>query len=350
MQRVKGAHCEVVQPSIAMHRTVPLGNNGSEIHRAFSLERFHIHNEITIARLPQARILGPSGVIITQDGGVVEESTWGNGWLERDRLFTSWRLPKVQSLEGHYYTIASLFDDGYAHWLLDALPRLFALEHLPVDEMNIIVSRPLNSWQQESLDALGFSNLNLIPLNDSHLQLEALYFPSFVGDPGNPHPWGCQWLRQQLIKNNECGREKRRIYVSRRSAKRRILNEDELEPILQLHGFEIVEPERMNFDDEIRLFSQAEFVIGPHGAGISNILFAPSDCRVLEIFDPRHVKVNNYALANVLHQPYWYLLGKVPDAPTSRHQTSGHDNYCVSVRDFVGVVEALLNSKSSHRA
>ena len=52
--------------------------------RVWSKE-YEVHPELFLAGIPQGRILGPSGVVITPDKRIVEESAWvGDGWLEQD--------------------------------------------------------------------------------------------------------------------------------------------------------------------------------------------------------------------------------------------------------------------------
>ncbi len=344
MERCKGAHYEVFRPTEIVSRPEPRRIGGGAIHPAFTAERYHVHNEVFLARIPGARILGPGGVVITPDGGVVEESTWSYGWLQRDRALTSLRLPDCENLRGIFYTIASLSSEGYWHWISEALPRLFAIEQLPHDEIKIIVLRDLSEWQMESLEALGLSHLQFVPLNRRHLQLEVLFFPSYVGTPGNPHAWGYQWLRRRLLAGVEPQRNDRRLYVTRRRAlRRRVSNEEELEPILSKLGFEIIEAEQLSLRDKARIFSEAEAVVGPHGAGLTNIFLSPPGCRVLEIFDPSHMNVNNYAAAEVLGQEYWYMLGKT-EAKTGVHLVSGHDDIRLPAAEFEQALSAMLRS------
>jgi capsular polysaccharide biosynthesis protein len=105
-------------------------------------------------------------VVIGPGGAIFEESTWAGWWLERDRALASLKLPQVEKLEGSCYTIASLWSEGYWHWMLEALPRLFALEILPIDNVRLIVSDSLNRWRRESLDLIGFGNLEGVPLRN----------------------------------------------------------------------------------------------------------------------------------------------------------------------------------------
>lgn len=339
----KGPHYELHTKGLVVHRRAPQNVSEKNIHTAFSAERFHALNETFVARLPNAQLLGPNGVVITADNRIVEESTWGMGWLEKDRALTSLALPAVTKKRGHYYTIASPQSEGYSHWLLEVLPRLFAFESLPVDEAHLVVSKELNEWQVESLAILGLAQTPRVVLNQSYLQLETLYFPSYVGDPGNPHPWGCQWLRKRFLENCLPHSRKRRLYITRRHAiRRRVINESELEPILRDKGFELIETEFLSFREKADLFNQAEAVVGPHGAGLTTILFAPQGCKVLEMFDPNHMNVNYYSLADVLQQEYWYIVGRAAETAGAQHRMSGHDDIYISPSAFAKSLAAML--------
>jgi capsular polysaccharide biosynthesis protein len=343
--RCKGPTYELIsEPEVVVRRAPKTVHPGATDH-GFSLERYHLHNETYLARIPGARILGPGAIVITPDGCALEESTWGESWLDKDRAMTSWKLPKPEMLTGSYYTIACLSSVGYWHWLLEALPRLYALERLAVDETRVIVSNRLNDWQIETLDILGFGNLEFIPISNRYLELEFLYFPSYIGTPGNPQRWNCQWLRDRFLKDIEPGRNKRRFYITRRAAgRRRVTNESELEPILERFGFEIIETENLSMREKVRMFSEAEMIAGPHGAGLTNILFAPAGCKVLEMFDPQHIKVNYYAESDALDQEYWYLIGQAAGASNLVHGISGHGDIYVSIDDFTNTLSKMLET------
>jgi Glycosyltransferase 61 len=344
LHRCKGPYYEALQGPIAVSRRRPRTVEGTDIHRAFTVERYHAHDEVFLARIPDAHILGPSGVVIAPDGGIVEESTWSWGWLERDRVLVSCKLPRAVRLEGIYYTIASLFSEGYAHWLLDVLPRLYALDRLPTDETRIVVSGPLNKWQRESLAIMGLDLARLVVLGSQHLQVDVLYFPSYFGGPGNPHPLACQWLRDRMLKQLEPRDSGRRLYISRRGARRRVINEHELEPILKDYGFEIIETELMSLQQQILLFGAADVIVGPHGAGMSNILWAPPDCKILELFGANCVRAMYYALADVLNQSYWYLIGDSAESPVDMHQDDGFYDMSVSPTSLAKSLAFILKS------
>jgi capsular polysaccharide biosynthesis protein len=63
--------------------------------------------------------------------------------------------------------------------------------------------------------------------------------------------------------------------VSRRQLDRttRIANEEELLEIAEGFGFAEVMPETLPYSKQLRRFSEAEVVVGPHGSGLANAIF-----------------------------------------------------------------------------
>ncbi|NWG45751.1 MAG: glycosyltransferase family 61 protein [Alphaproteobacteria bacterium] len=101
----------------------------------------------------------------------------------------------------------------------------------------------------------------------------------------------------------------RRLYVSREDTrKRRTRNEAELRARLARHGFEPVLAGQLSFPDQVRAFAGAEFVAGTHGAGLTNILFAPPAMKLLEIFPQNKLRNTYFLLSRSLGQPYAYVV------------------------------------------
>lgn len=307
-------------------------------------QRYHVYGEVFLAGIPNGCVLGPSGVVVTPDGGIVEESAWCDGWLETDRAMTALRLPRPEKLSGHYFFLGGDLIRGYAHWLFDALPRLMMLERLNCDDLKLVVFGDLNKWQEDSLEIMGFDHVQREHLGSRYIECEFLHFPSAVGKPGNTSRLALSFLRDKLMRNQVTGIADKRIYVTRRKAGRRhVVNEEELWPILEAHGFEITETENLSLREQIDLFARAKMVIGPHGAGLSNLAFAPSDCQALELFAPTCLRWMYYYLASARKQKYWYLVGDYAVRAEKYHRDSGFDNLHVDREHFARAVEALVN-------
>jgi hypothetical protein len=63
---------------------------------------------------------------------------------------------------------------------------------------------------------------------------------------------------------------------------RTICNENAVRTWLEERGFQVVRPGEHSLADEIALFSRASVIVGMHGAGLANILFAPQ-ARLVEL-------------------------------------------------------------------
>ena len=61
------------------------------------------------------------------------------------------------------------------------------------------------------------------------------------------------------------------------------LNHAEVVTVLGHHGFVAVEPGELSVREQINLFAGAQAVIGLHGAGMTNIAFAPRGATVIEL-------------------------------------------------------------------
>ena len=91
-------------------------------------------------------------------------------------------------------------------------------------------------------------------------------------------------------------------------------NEAELLPLLHAEGFEILHLEHLSFTEQIRAFSEAAVIMGPHGAGLTNLLFATKQARVIELLPDDSINHCFWMMASALEQRYTYLTGEVKNA------------------------------------
>lgn len=89
-----------------------------------------------------------------------------------------------------------------------------------------------------------------------------------------------------------------RIYASRLGCKRRqLVNESELIQLLQDHGYAIVDCSKESVKAQISLFKNAQYVIAPHGAALTNIAWCQPGTKVLDIMPASHANPCFYDLA-----------------------------------------------------
>ena len=75
------------------------------------------------------------------------------------------------------------------------------------------------------------------------------------------------------------------------------------------HDFEVVAPGTLSLGDQAALFMGAEAIVGPHGAGLANLLFAPRHARVLEILPANMLREHYFLLAMARGLTYRASIG-----------------------------------------
>lgn len=88
-------------------------------------------------------------------------------------------------------------------------------------------------------------------------------------------------------------RPSERLYITRKGVKlRQIINEDEVIELVTSMGFSVLHARWDNHPEQLAAFGGASTIVGVHGAGLTNLLFARPDARILEIFPHDHRKTS----------------------------------------------------------
>ena len=185
---------------------------------------------------------------------------------------------------------ASLLTGGgglsnYAHWLYDVLPRLHLLQRagLTTADARYLVPPIDSEFKQTSLRRLGISPDDCIEVGGPVAIVgETIVASSGHRSHGRVEPWIPEFLRDALLR--ESPRSGLRLYVNRRDTKiRKVLNEAVLESALAERGFRSISAADFDFQEKMDLYSSAEFIVAPHGAGLANVAFCSPGTHVVEI-------------------------------------------------------------------
>jgi capsular polysaccharide biosynthesis protein len=195
--------------------------------------------------------------------------------------------------------LCHVFHHNYAHWLIDCLPFLLPwLEPLQRGRLALLVP-PLNEGQRRTLEILGVPAPAIIEASDLSILCDDAVVPglTLVDAPASgsaitrlPQPGsaGVEVIRtlRAGASPSAAGDRPERIYVTRRGVDsfRTVCNEDEVETAVRRLGFVIVRPQDLSFDDQVAAFSRARIIAGPHGAGLTNCVFAPAGCLVVDVW------------------------------------------------------------------
>lgn len=195
--------------------------------------------------------------------------------------------------------------DNYSHWFTAHLPKIVLLQKYGLaDEILLPRERPTfidDSLRMSGFDPNAFSTFShdevlridrLTLLNTDRFRPELLRLASEAITPPKA---------QKPVA-------KRRVYISREGAtRRRLLNEDDLKPILEHHGFETVRMESLTFKEQVELMQETEVLCALHGAGLTNMMFCQEGTHIVELADLSFPNPNFYAVASAMQHRYWMV-------------------------------------------
>lgn len=198
--------------------------------------------------------------------------------------------------------LSHLHIGNYGHFLIEVLTQLevFCCLNVQFPE-KIIVCGERRGWQIKLLECYGFTEENIEFIGgEVNLYVNRLLIASPIGVSFKE--FNFSWIkrfdhltcfRNRLIKRFSCrfasnAKSAKKIYISRKNYKRSIVNENELIEFLSKSGFMVVDPGEMALEEQIRLFVEANAIIGPYGAAYTNLIFADLDCKMVEIY-PKNI-------------------------------------------------------------
>jgi len=166
---------------------------------------------------------------------------------------------------------------NYYHFVIDYCIRFNSLREEGVidSDTKILFPGPIKKWQREYFHFLEINPDKIILTNKNPIFVKNILVASTRRERFLLSKFACSKFKETMICAAGCEVDysrKKRIYISRQNSSRKILNEDELIHMLRAHDFQIVQCEDLTVVEQICLFSQAEIIIAPHGAGLTNLL------------------------------------------------------------------------------
>ena len=177
------------------------------------------------------------------------------------------------------FVLGSNAANNYYSNLIQFLPRLFFLQNKT--DLKIAIHRN-SSIKFRNFIELILRNKNIkfsfIYLDDGFYKFVDSQIPEFLDLKKS-----IKILKELLIPTISKSKDKK-IYVTREdSTYRKIINEADIMPILRSKGYKVINPQLYQIEEQIRIFSEAEKIIAPHGSNLSNIIFCKEGTNVCEI-------------------------------------------------------------------
>lgn len=210
---------------------------------------------------------------------------------------------------------------NFYHWMIESFPKLHLLQKSGFKVNKYIICNKM-PYQKQLLEIAGIKEEQIIWFDENTLvQADELIVPDIINNFRAFEFRGKLSYNAKYIPNwifdfyNELlylylkESEPQKIFISREKANyRNIENENDLFEMLLTKGFKKVFLEDLSIIEQANLFHNAEFIVSPHGAGLTNLLFCKLNTKVIEIFPPTYLCNNQQLLARALNLDYAYIV------------------------------------------
>lgn len=274
------------------------------------------NSRLLVVRIKDAYVYRDESVVISSDYRLIADlASPPYGQVRSHDVLRRKTFAKSTQFVGTIAPLNGSKYDNFYHWMLETVPRFGLIMRSGVNPEKYLVSSS-KKFQRESLNIMGISLNNTICPKQNHMLLvEDLIAPSFVGLNAEPTAFAVRYLNELFGTFLIDTKPTKRVYISRSDASvRRVVNEIDLIIALNNLRFEAVCLTDLSLIDQARLFSEADLVVGPHGAGMTNVVFMQYNSRGLIEFMPETYELNCFqAICEINGIPYQRMMSRTVD-------------------------------------
>ncbi|MCX8155472.1 MAG: glycosyltransferase family 61 protein [Verrucomicrobiae bacterium] len=258
-----------------------------------------------------ARLVGASLALLNDQKQLCVESVYGPRRAGADPAWWHFVRSRPVTLSGPWTSVVSKWfplnaNPPYAHWLLDALPRLAVLNEFP-PETGILLPALKPRYQVETMQLLGLLD-RCRWTEETHLLVEDYYFSPPTSMVVCYNPYAVQFLRATFLPRVSPAATPKKFFVRRTSYGRNMVNEAEVLQFFADLGWAIVDPAQMSFAGQIQHFAGAEAICAIHGSGTANMVWCRPGCKFLELFADAYLAGDQEWIAQCVEVDYEFLL------------------------------------------
>lgn len=308
----------VVKPAISFDLVRPLGFNDAD-WRVFSDAAVGHIRPSHILDLKGGFVFGPDSWPMTAEGKAVLGM-----WVPQVNIpgddYNIMAIPRydrdararAQHLPGLTVTLNQMGGANYFHFILHCLTRLALIqEEVSLTDVDHFILPPdVKGFMREWLGLAGVPEHKIRPMVKEGYACDRLLVTDNPGPFNIPPPWAVNWLNGLVPIDNETTFPKR-IFVTRNDTSvRRLLNLDEIEPILLERGFEPITLGGRSVVEQASLFHHAEAIAGVHGAALANLVFTRPGTKMIELLPKNHLEPCFWFIGQQRQLDHTILLGQ----------------------------------------
>ena len=304
------------------------------------------------------RVNGPvyieplAGFAITESGVLIEASLATNFVLDPPlwRVATPSYLQFRRALSNpdavlevdKLVSLRHLWEWNYYHFNADVLGKLCLLDEVGIpDDSPLLLGKYVDEvpFARPTIELEGLNKRNWLVQGTQFIKANELVI--------------CR-TRQSFVKRfsyvktipipKTVASGQRRIYLTRGpSANRHIVNENAFIPMLEKYHFEITKTEGLSIREQIDLFAGTRYLIGIHGAGITNMAYRQGHrMGLLELHSANYKTTDHEYMAGEFGFDYYKLAGR-PESGIPQHAS-----FTIDVDRAESLIQEMLNKETAN--
>jgi hypothetical protein len=290
----------------------------------------HVVHQPFVLEVPDVTLIGEQGIKQTQDGQFVvydfDRSVTEQAQLELaydivDAVsMGTWPFRKkshgVEQIECAVPLI-NRWARNYSHWTEECLAQIQAIRHYEGKtgkRPTLLIPPDSPAFIKASLEYFGFDKTDYRELPATRVNVQRMVLPSirrFWSSTSSDYvrdPYGIDWVREEVFnKLSSLNDTPSKLLISREQDAdvRRITNWAEIESTLRAEGFETVTLTELDYIEQKRLFYGADTIVGTHGAGMTELIYA-EDAAIVELFGS-YVVPPYYEMSQAVGHRYGFI-------------------------------------------
>ena len=180
------------------------------------------------------------------------------------------------------FVLGSSPADNYFFNLINFLPRVFFIDK---KKINLLIHRNLsNKFRNfiKSICQMRDIEITFNFIDDGFYKFQNSLIPQFLNINNSINI--LKFFIDKILVSMKTHNFNSKIYIRRENVSyRKILNEADLIEKLRKQGFEIINPQHYEILDQMKIFSEADIIISPHGSNLTNIIFCKKGTKIIEL-------------------------------------------------------------------
>tara|TARA_Y100001970_G_scaffold291088_1_gene427015 strand:- start:2500 stop:3549 length:1050 start_codon:yes stop_codon:yes gene_type:complete len=203
--------------------------------------------------------------------------------------------------------------DNYFSNLIYFFPRMFFLHK---SKLNLVIHRNLsNKFRNfvKTISQMRDIDVKFTFIDDGFYNFEKSSIPQFFNI--NKSIKILRYFLSKVLKDVKTPEFRPKIYIRREDSNyRRILNEADLIEKLRKNDFEIINPNHFEILEQMKIFSNAKFIISPLGSNLTNLIFCNEEVKIIEIAPEltsgyeKNISLRYKRIANLLNLKFTQII------------------------------------------